>query len=356
MKCSELIAAGTRVLKEKGITACRLEAEVLLASAWGRERAHLLIFSDEEVPRDVWERFNAHLCRRGRGVPIAYLVGEKEFMSLMFYVNSDVLIPRPETELLVEKVLEFLANVGGGGMPAEKQFSCFPDSRCQPPKNSTGKRVAAVPVGDEAQTGLVADVGTGCGAVAVSLAYYNTWIHLAATDISPRALRVAKRNARRHGVAERVEFLQGDLLTPLLQERSTGYPGFERADGSGITSQHQQRATAIGMAVAANLPYIPAADLQHLPLDVQYEPRNALAGGGDGLDHYRRLIPQAAAFLAPQGLLACEVGSGQAELLAETLAKEGWTATEISRDYAGLERIVTARRGRYPLSSESLRG
>jgi release factor glutamine methyltransferase len=106
-----------------------------------------------------------------------------------------------------------------------------------------------------------------------------------------------------------------------------------------------QGVEGIGTAVVANLPYIPTADLQSLPLDVQYEPLNALDGGEDGLDHYRMLIPQAAAFLAPQGLLACEVGIGQAELLAKLLTKDGWTETEIIKDYAGKERIVTAKRG-----------
>jgi release factor glutamine methyltransferase len=194
------------------------------------------------------------------------------------------------------------------------------------------------------QTPLVADVGTGSGAVAVSLAYYNAHVRLVATDISPAALQLAKRNARRHGVTERVEFLQGDLLTPLLQQGTTAYR-IDMADRPGIIPQRQQRSIGIGTAVAANLPYIPTADLQSLPLDVQYEPLNALDGGEDGLDHYRRLIPQAAAFLAPKGLLACEVGIGQAELLAELLTKEGWTETEIIKDYAGKERIVTAKRG-----------
>jgi hypothetical protein len=113
MKCSELIFKGTGLLKEKGIAAPRLEAEVLLAFAWGRERTHLLVFSDDEVPREVEDRFHDLLCQRSRGVPVAYLTGEKEFMSLGFYVNPDVLIPRPETELLVERVLEYLAGFPG---------------------------------------------------------------------------------------------------------------------------------------------------------------------------------------------------------------------------------------------------
>lgn len=310
------------MLEEKGIAAPRLEAEVLLAFAWGRERTHLLIFSDDRVPEEVQGRFNNFLYRRSKGVPVAYLIGEKEFMSLPFYVNPNVLIPRPETELLVEKVLDFLADVEGREVPAPELSPYSPTTCCQPQKNSNAGKRTVPPVGENVQTHLVADVGTGSGAVAVSLTYYNSQAHLVATDFSPGALQVAKRNAKRHGVAERVEFLQGDLLAPLLQKGTTG----------------------IGIAVAANLPYIPTADLQSLPLDVQHEPFNALDGGEDGLDHYRRLIPQAEAFLAPQGLLACEVGIRQAEQLVKILTEEGWTETEIIKDYAGKERIVTANK------------
>ena len=416
MKCSELILKGTGLLKEKGIAAPRLEAEVLLAFAWGRERTHLLIFSDDEVPGEVEGRFHDLLCQRSKGVPVAYLTGEKEFMSLGFYVNPDVLIPRPETELLVERVLEFLAGFpgegpvpepergikievmnpwrGGGRVPEPESETerppYFPAACCQIPENSyAGKRTAPMSAGGggDVPTPLIADVGTGSGAVAVSLAYYNAQAHLVAIDISPRALQVARRNARRHGVAERVEFLQGDLLTPLLQQvtrvtrgRFSCHPSGDRfpkgiegagtkeagldfprddqlledAQGLGTRASRRRPPTVkrlpqgvegIGTAVVANLPYIPTADLQSLPLDVQYEPLNALDGGEDGLDHYRMLIPQAAAFLAPQGLLACEVGIGQAELLAKLLTKDGWTETEIIKDYAGKERIVTAKRG-----------
>lgn len=326
MKCSELLIKGTKRLKEKGIVAPRLEAEVLLAFAWGRERTHLLIFSDDLVPEEVEWAFNELLSQRSRGVPVAYLTGEKEFMSLPFYVNQDVLIPRPETELLVERVLNFLAGVQGDGLVTEPESKAElpPHSLavcCQKPKNSfSGKRIAPLSAGGDMQMPLVADVGTGSGAVAVSLAYYDAGVHLVATDISPAALQVARRNAKRHGVAERIEFLQGDLLAPLLQQGITG----------------------VGTAIAANLPYIPTADLQGLPLDVQHEPIDALDGGWDGLDHYRRLLPQAAAFLAPKGLLACEVGVGQAELLAGIFVKEGWTEIDIIKDYAGRERIVTA--------------
>ena len=295
------------------MASCRLEAEVLLAFAWGRERTHLLIFSDDLVPEDVEKRFNALLCKRARGVPVAYLTGEKEFMSLGFAVNSHVLIPRPETELLVETVLDYLDK----SSTADEQLLNINDKG-----NSSF-------CGDQGeQRHLLADVGTGSGAVAVSLAYYNDRADLMATDTSPAALRVAERNASYHGVAERVEFLEGDLLTPLLQKGMTGR----------------------GSAVAANLPYIPTAELGRLPVDVRYEPYSALDGGEDGLECYRRLTPQAAVFLVQGGLLACEIGVGQGEKLAELLYKEGWLAIEIIKDYAGRERIV---KGIRPLGGDS---
>ncbi|HHW28987.1 MAG TPA: peptide chain release factor N(5)-glutamine methyltransferase [Syntrophomonadaceae bacterium] len=301
MKCRELLIKGTELLKKRGINSPRLDAEVLLASAWGRERADLLIFSEDQVPKEAELVFYDLLKQRSNGIPVAYLTGKKEFMSLDFYVNSDVLIPRPETELLVERVLEFLTMLDKPLQTAKRDMT--PDY--------------AIGVDEEH---LLADVGTGSGAVAVSLAYYNPKVKVAAIDISHKALQTAARNAEHHGVNRRVRFLQGDLLTPLLEQGLIG----------------------MGTVVAANLPYIPTADLPDLPVDVQYEPKNALDGGKDGLEHYRRLIPQAELFLAPGGLLACEIGIGQGEMLAGMLEQEGWKRVEVLKDYAGRERVVTA--------------
>ncbi|MDR9756453.1 MAG: HemK/PrmC family methyltransferase [Thermoanaerobacterales bacterium] len=243
MNCRELLIKGTELLKKRGINSPRLDAEVLLASAWGRERADLLIFSEDQVPKEVQLVFYDLLKQRSKGIPVAYLTGEKEFMSLDFYVNFDVLIPRPETELLVERVLKFLAELD------------------KPLK------------GEEEQ--LLADVGTGSGAVAVSLAYYNPQVKVFAIDISRKALKTAASNAERHGVKGRVRFLQGDLISPLLEQ---GYIG-------------------MGTAVAANLPYIPTADLPGLPIDVQYEPKNALDGGRMDWSIAEGLFPRLGSFL-----------------------------------------------------------
>lgn len=288
MKAGSLLWEGTRFLRAAGIDAGRLEAEVLLAFILGLTRAELLIHPETPVTAEKKEIFWKLAKKRLEGVPLAYLTGEREFMSLTFKVNPVVLIPRPETELLVEKTLGFL---------------------------TFWEKESAVP-------SLVADVGTGCGAIAVSLAYYNPRVRVVATDISAEALVIAEDNARRHDVAGRIKFKCGDLLEPLGELKNRE-----------------------GAAVVANLPYIPRAELTKLSRCVLHEPYLALDGGVDGLGHYQRLLPQAASFLAPGGLLACEVGPGQAQILADLLDRQGWAKIQIGQDYQGQERMVTALRG-----------
>lgn len=289
MTSGELLRQGAAALRRAGIETPRLDAEVLLAHAWEKTRTELLIAPEREVPEAVVREFMRQIRLRAAGMPVAYLTGEKEFMSLPFFVCSAVLIPRPETELLVESVLAFLRG-------------WFESGR---------------------QAALVADVGTGSGAIAVSVAYYEPRARLVATDISGAALEIAAANAARNGVAGRVEFLQGDLLEPVLEAKGK----------------------SVGAVVAANLPYIPTAELESLPAAVRCEPRIALDGGEDGLELYRRLLPQAAAFLMPGGMLACEIGEGQGGLLAGLLEEGGWASVAVARDYRGQERVVTALRG-----------
>ncbi len=289
MNSGELLRQGTAALRRAGVETPRLDAEVLLAHAWGKSRTELLLAPEREVPEAVAREFMRQVRLRASGMPVAYLTGEKEFMSLPFFVSSAVLIPRPETEILVESVLAFLKGWFGSGREAA----------------------------------LVADVGTGSGAIAVSVAYYEPRARLVATDISEAALEVAAANALRNGVAERVEFLHGDLLEPVLKAKGE----------------------SAGAVVAANLPYIPTSELESLPPDVRCEPRIALDGGGDGLELYRRLLPQAAAFLQPGGMLACEIGAGQGGVLADLLDEGGWASVSVARDYRGEERVVTALRG-----------
>jgi len=278
----EALTRGRQILRRAGVPEAAVDAEVLLAHVLATDR--LALYREEQralSPRE-WTLFRDLLVRRARREPVAYLTGRKEFMGLAFAVNRAVLIPRPETELLVERAL-------------------------------------ALSSGWEAP--VVVDVGTGCGAVAVSLAYYHAWAEVHATDISDAALAVARENAARHGVASRVHLYPGDLLAPVVFLAG-------RVD-----------------LVVANLPYVTSGELARLPPDVRdYEPRAALDGGPDGLALYRRLVPQAARVLRAGGVLLAEVGPGQGRVLADLLVAAGWRETRVILDYGGRERVVEAIR------------
>lgn len=275
---------GSRFLHQNGSESPRLDAEVLLAHLLGRDRVYLYRESRQELGDDTAARYRSLLERRAAGEPVAYITGHREFMGLDFLVGPPVLIPRPETELLVERALEALA-----GWP--------------------GRRIAV-------------DVGTGSGAVAVSLARLAPGCRVYATDVSAEALAVARENARRLGA--RVFFGRGDLLDPL---RGVLHPG----------------TVAV---MAANLPYIPGSEMLELPRSVRdFEPRQALDGGPDGLAHYCRLVPQAGDFLAPGGTLLMEIGPDQAGQARALVPPPCWDA-EVLPDLAGRPRLVVARKSR----------
>ena len=239
MTGGELLRQGTAVLRQAGLDQPRLEAEVLLAYAWGRTREELLIHPEQEVPEAAGRQFLALVGERAGGVPTAYLTGAREFMSLVMTVTPAVLIPRPETELLVEEVLRWLASL-----------STLKSTRDDSVLNRD------VP----GECWVVADVGTGSGAIAVSLAHYHPVVQVAAIDISEAALDVAVANACRHGLAGRVRFLAGDLLTPLLE--------WGDATGSAPARHPLAGAHALppgGAAVVANLPYVPTDAWDRLP-------------------------------------------------------------------------------------------
>lgn len=253
---------------------------MLLRHVLGLSRAQLYSERARRLSPSEEGRFWALVERRARHEPVAYLVGHREFYGLDFRVDDHVFIPRPETELLVEQSLAFLR---GRGCPA------------------TGWRIA--------------DVGTGCGAIAISLAVHQPEALVCATDISAEVLEVARENALRHGVSQRVRFRCGDLLAPLAEPVDL---------------------------LVSNLPYIPRAELARLPKEViGYEPLLALDGGEDGLAHYRRLLAQAPRWLHKGGAVIYEVGAGQREK-ALALARSHFPLAKIDlvRDYAGLDRVV----------------
>jgi protein-(glutamine-N5) methyltransferase, release factor-specific len=276
-RIKELLEWTTRYFLDKGMQASRLEAEILLAHVLGKNRVYLYANYDEPVNQVEREKFRAFIKRRTAGEPLAYIVGLKEFMSLNFRVSPDVLIPRPDTEILVE---------------------------------------TAITIAGKDQISRICDVGTGSGAIAISLAVYLPACRIYATDLSPAALNVARKNAELHNAA--VDFRGGDLLEPLENE--------EQMD-----------------IITANLPYVPLAQIDELEIGVRdWEPRMALAATGDGLDIYRRLVPQAQKLLRSGGYLLWEIDPRQAGPARDML--EGFEEIEILKDGAGRDRLVKARR------------
>jgi release factor glutamine methyltransferase len=256
---------------------------VLIAAALGVARLQLYVQFDRPLDQAELAAIRDSVRRRQTGEPVAYIVGKKEFFGLELAVDARVLVPRPDTETLVDEALARLAE--------------------RPP---------------EAPAPRIADVGTGSGAVAVTLAKQRPTAEVLATDISAEALEVARENARRHGVT--VTFLEGDLEAPLAPHAPLDL-------------------------IAANLPYIPTGDLAGLPPEVRHEPRRALDGGADGLALVRRLVVAAAsALLAPGGALALEVGAGQAPSAAELCRAAGLTDVRLRRDLGSIDRVVSGRR------------
>lgn len=260
----------------------RAEAERLLAALLGHGRAWLLAHGEHPLGAPQRQAYAGWIARRAAGEPYAYLVGEREFWSLTLQVTPDVLVPRPETELLIERALALLATASGAPAAAR-----------------------------------VADLGTGSGAIALALARERPDWRVTATDRSPAALAVAEGNAQRLGL-DRVRFLQGDWFAPLAGER------FE--------------------LIASNPPYVAEGDPALADPALRHEPRGALASGPDGLDDIRRLVAGAPAHLVDGGWLLLEHGAGQGEAVQALFASQGWTQVRCHVDLAGLPRASEARR------------
>lgn len=264
--------------KEKGIESPRLDAEVLLSHILGRERIYLYVHFDEPLEPAELARYREAIKQRVQRVPVAYIIGEKEFMGLTFRVTADTLVPRPDTEILVQAAIERLR------------------ARGDAPR--------------------FADIGTGSGAICLSVLHFLPKAQADTVDISPAARAIAEENAAALEVADRVTFHTGDLLAPLAGQCYD--------------------------AILSNPPYIPDGDIAALAPEVRLkEPHTALAGGKDGLDFYRRLMANAPALLKDGGFLAVEVGIHQAAPVA-ALAVPSFSRTEILKDYAGIERVVIA--------------
>jgi release factor glutamine methyltransferase len=282
----DLLERAAARLKLSGATSedARRDVDVLARHVLGWDRATLLLRRGEPAP-DGFESDLARLVeRRAAREPVAYITGSREFWGLDFEVTPAVLVPRPETELVVERALAAL------------------DSRTN----------AASPV-------VVVDVGTGSGCLAVTLAHERPAITVVATDVSGEALAIARRNAVRHGVANRVHLVRGDLLTALVHH-------------------------PLADLVVSNPPYVPDQSPDVAPDVRASEPPGALFSGLEGLDHIERLVPAAFAVVRPGGQLVFELGSGQAAAVRARMAARGWLDVELWQDLQGIPRVAVGHR------------
>lgn len=300
--------------KDKGIESPRLDAEVLLAHVLEKQRIYLYVHFDEPLQPGELAAYREMVKQRVLRVPVAQILGEKEFMGLTFKVTADTLVPRPDTEILVQAAVERLKAMKGEAKAPEDEALADGEEA----SSAANRDEAAVDVSQEPLR--IADIGTGSGAICLSVLRYLAGTVADTVDISPAARAVAEENAASLGLADRVTFHTGDLLQPLV----------------GMTFA----------AILSNPPYIPEADIAGLAPEVRLkEPHTALSGGQDGLDFYRRLAKEAPAMLVPGGFMAFEVGIHQAEPVA-ALAKANplIARTEILPDYAGIDRVVVAWR------------
>jgi len=275
MNRRELLARAQKVLSDHKISDTSLEAELLLRHALKIDRIHLFADLDSRISAENERLFWVLISRRLKGEPTAYITGHREFYGLDLDVNSSVLIPRPETELLVEKTIE---------------------------------------VAQKYPAPIIADIGTGSGAVAIALAYYLPNVKIYTVDISAEALRVARLNSQKYGLEERIIFLLGDLLQPLPEPVNI---------------------------IAANLPYVLTGDLTAVNT-IGFEPKLALDGGRDGLDLIRAICSQTKSKLLTGGFLLLEIGLGQREPLQKILKTTGLSSTFYT-DLNGIDRVAVTQ-------------
>ena len=258
------------------LTTARRDAELLLLRAASKDRAFLLTHPDTQLTSSQQSTYEQWLTRRAQHEPIQYITGEQEFFGLMLRVTRDVLIPRPETEHLVEALLT--------RVPHDAPLR-------------------------------IADVGTGSGAIAIALVHKLSNASITALDNSPAALAIAQENAARHNLANRIRFIESDLLSAVAQEN------FD--------------------AIVSNPPYVPEEEVLEEQVR-DFEPHAALYAGPSGLDVYQRLIPQAWSALKPRGWLLMEIGHGQRDALAQLLSH--WNDVSFVEDLQGIPRVAIARR------------
>ena len=279
MNIKEILEQAAQYLEKHNIDTPRLDAEVLLAEILDMERIKLYVNYDYPLKPKEKNLYRKWLKKRANRIPVAYITGKKEFMSLEFVVNEHVLLPRPETELLVEEIIDY----------------------CQEKEKSIN----------------MVDVGTGSGAIMVSLGHYIENARILGIDISKEAVKITRKNIERHSLGDRLKVINGDLLSPLVK-----------------------RGTNNVNIVVSNPPYINEEDLSHLPPEVKKEPSLALDGGKKGLEIYQRLIPQADEVLMDNGLILLEFAPEQAEEIKDLFSDH--YKVELKEDHSGNLRYLIA--------------
>lgn len=286
MYLSKPFCDAVKLAKAANIENPHLEALIILSYLLDKDKSYIYSHPSVEVPPQVLEEFSSLIKKRVQRIPLAYLVGSKEFMSLKFLVNENVLIPRPETEILVEKTLELLS-VRSNKHP------------------------------------IVLDVGTGCGNIALSLAHYNKKISVYATDISIKALKVALENRKNLKLERKVSFINCNLWDCFNNENCAG-----KID-----------------ILVSNPPYVRSEELGSLATELSYEPREALDGGRDGFYFYPLLIEGGDFLLKKGGYLVMEIGQGQSGEIKNLLQhQKNFGDIFVKKDYNGIDRVIIARR------------
>jgi release factor glutamine methyltransferase len=287
----EALAEASLMLSDSDPQNERRAARILLSHVVGAPQESILARTDDDITALQHSAYLELISRRAHGEPLQHIIGHQEFYGLDFLVTHHVLIPRPETEFLVERILTLAA---------------------MPDNSSAGSKIP-----------LIADIGTGSGCIAIALAVHLPMSRFIATDISGPALDIARRNAENHGVASRIEFLLGDLFAPLQ------YRGFDETIDF----------------IACNPPYVPSSRPELVQREVrEFEPPTALYGGWDGLSFYRRLLVDALGYLKPGGYMVCELGFSQAESIRAMVDLTRWEFLDLVKDLQGIPRTLTLKK------------
>jgi release factor glutamine methyltransferase len=293
----EGIQKSAEFLAKKNVESPRLQAELLLAHVLKLPRMKLYLNFERALTDAETNTFRELVKRRAQREPLQHIVGTTSFCGLEIAVNRDVLVPRPETELLAEEGWKWLGE--------------HRTSNIEHPTSNAGNT-------------MVLDFGTGSGCIAIALAAKCPNAKILALDVSAEALEVAKQNAARNNVAERIEFVLGDGFSIVRQTGKLPVPLFD--------------------LIISNPPYIPSAEIETMEPEVRdYDPRGALDGGADGLDFYRRFAVEAREFLKPDGKIMLEFGDSQADAIKNIFEKQNWIVEAIREDYTQRQRILTAK-------------